>query len=176
MAFTENLNYCMSTRKCSAYRLAKSVGVSNQAALNWQSGESIPHTKTRAKIADYFGITLQELDGEELPKISENNTKKSPYSGDESKIYYNFEIAAAELRKAIEKINKGTATAIVKEEKIEITCPIDGTKQVIYQPYALIDGEKYAQPNNGCDNCSGCKECKICMAKTMLKVMTSESH
>lgn len=78
MAFTENLNYCMTQKDYSAYRLSKIIGSTNQAVLNWQAGKAIPHAKTRQKIADHFGITLAELDGDELPVLPEEGAKKAP--------------------------------------------------------------------------------------------------
>lgn len=78
MAFTENLNYCMSKKGYSAYRLSKIIGSTNQAVLNWQAGKATPHAKTRQKIADHFGITLAELDGDELPVLPEDGAKKAP--------------------------------------------------------------------------------------------------
>nr|DAP24466.1 MAG TPA: Repressor protein CI [Caudoviricetes sp.] len=78
MAFTENLNYCMTQKNYSAYRLSKIIGATNQAVLNWQAGKAIPHTKTRQKVADHFGITLAALDGDELPVLPEDGAKKAP--------------------------------------------------------------------------------------------------
>ena len=78
MPFTQNFNYCMEQKKYTAYKFAKIIGVSNQGVLNWQSGESIPYPKTKKKIADHFGITLAELDGDELPALPEDGAKKAP--------------------------------------------------------------------------------------------------
>ena len=78
MAFTENLNYCMSQKGYSAYRLSKIIGSTNQAVLNWQAGKATPHAKTRQKIADHFGITLAELDGDELPVLPAEGIKEAP--------------------------------------------------------------------------------------------------
>lgn len=78
MAFMQNLNYCMQQKGYSAYRLAKIIGASNQGVLLWQTGKNTPHTKTRQKIADHFGITLAELDGDELPVLPEDGAKKAP--------------------------------------------------------------------------------------------------
>lgn len=77
MAFTENLNYCMSQKGYSAYRLSKIIGSTNQAVLNWQAGKATPHAKTRQKIADHFGITLADLDGDELPVLPEQDIKEA---------------------------------------------------------------------------------------------------
>ena len=78
MAFMQNLNYCMQQKGYSAYRLAKIIGASNQGVLLWQAGKNTPHPKTRQKIADHFGITLAELDGDELPALPEKGAKKAP--------------------------------------------------------------------------------------------------
>lgn len=69
MPFSQNLIYCMNQRGYSAYRLAKVLGVNNQSTVNWMEGKNIPHPKTRQKIADHFGITMAELDGDELPVL-----------------------------------------------------------------------------------------------------------
>lgn len=78
MPFTQNFNYCMEQKQYTAYKFAKIIGASNQGVLNWQSGECIPYPKTRQKIADHFGITLAELDGDELPILPEDGAKKAP--------------------------------------------------------------------------------------------------
>lgn len=82
MAFMQNLNYCMQQKGYSAYRLAKIIGASNQGVLLWQAGKNIPHPKTRQKIADHFGITLAELDGDELPVLPQEGIKKDPIQKD----------------------------------------------------------------------------------------------
>lgn len=78
MSFTQNFNYCMEQKRYTAYKFAKIIGASNQGVLNWQSGECIPYPKTKKKIADHFGITLAELDGDELPVLPEKGVKKAP--------------------------------------------------------------------------------------------------
>ncbi len=78
MPFTQNFNYCMEQKKYTAYKFAKIIGASNQGVLNWQSGECIPYPKTKKKIADHFGITLAELDGDDLPVLPEQGAKKVP--------------------------------------------------------------------------------------------------
>lgn len=93
MAFTENLNYCMTQRDYSAYRLSKIIGSTNQAVLNWQTGKAIPHAKTRQKIADHFGITLAELDGDELPALPEKGTEKAPAPKEDERPYVDMDTA-----------------------------------------------------------------------------------
>lgn len=78
MGFTLNFNFCMDSKGYSSYRFAKIIGVNIQSVSNWKSGAVIPHPKTRQKIADHFGITLAELDGEDLPVLPEDEVKKAP--------------------------------------------------------------------------------------------------
>lgn len=108
MAFMQNLNYCMQQKGYSAYRLAKIIGASNQGVLLWQAGKNIPHPKTRQKIADHFGITLAELDGDELPVLPEDGAKKAPATDGEGE--------KDALIKAVREItDKDTALAVFDE-------------------------------------------------------------
>lgn len=78
MGFTLNFNFCMDSKGYSSYRFAKIIGVNIQSVSNWKSGSVIPHPKTRQKIADHFGITLAELDGDELPVLPKKSAEKAP--------------------------------------------------------------------------------------------------
>lgn len=78
MGFARNFNYCMDSARYSSYRFAKILGVNLQSVSNWKNGVVVPHPKTRQKIADHFGITLAELDGDELPVLPEDGAKKAP--------------------------------------------------------------------------------------------------
>lgn len=78
MSFTNNFNYALEQREYSAYRFAKIIGVNGQSVANWKAGTVIPHPKTRQKIAEHFGITLAELDGDKLPVLPPEGAKKAP--------------------------------------------------------------------------------------------------
>ena len=82
MGFTENFNYCLEARGYSAYRFAKIIGVNIQSVVNWKNGTTQPHYPTKVKIADHFGITLAELDGDELPVLPPESIKKDPIPKD----------------------------------------------------------------------------------------------
>ena len=89
MGFAENLRHCMGAREQSAYRLAKNLGVNGQSVMNWLSKGMVPHQKTRQKIADYFGITLEALDGDALPVLppeGEKNPAAQPGDGDRDQL------------------------------------------------------------------------------------------
>ena len=93
MSFTQNFNYCMEQKRYTAYKFAKIIGASNQGVLNWQSGECIPYPKTKKKIADHFGITLAELDGDELPVLPEQGAEKAPAPKEDERPYVDMDTA-----------------------------------------------------------------------------------
>lgn len=78
MAFAQNFSYCLDQMGLSPYAFAQIIGVSNQGVLNWKKGVSIPYPKTQQKIANYFGITVEALMGDELPVLPPEGAKKNP--------------------------------------------------------------------------------------------------
>ena len=76
MSFAQNLKYIKEKENLTNYRLAKLFGCSQSSLINWLDNGVVPHPKTRQKIADHFGITLAELDGDELPVLPEKGAKK----------------------------------------------------------------------------------------------------
>ena len=61
MGLAKNLTRLQAERGETNYRLAKAIGVSQTSVKNWRSGERMPHPKTQEKIADHYGITVEEL-------------------------------------------------------------------------------------------------------------------
>lgn len=92
MPFAANLKYIMQKSGLSNYKLAKELGCSQSSIKNWLDDNNIPHTKTRIKIAEHFGLTLAELDGDEPPTLPpaaapEKDIKKdTAVSGDVSEL------------------------------------------------------------------------------------------
>lgn len=43
--------------------LAERVGVDKQSVINWEKGEYMPSLRTAVKLADEFGISLNQLVG-----------------------------------------------------------------------------------------------------------------
>lgn len=78
MSFAQNLKYIKEKENLTNYRLAKLFGCSQSSLINWLDNGVVPHPKTRQKIADHFGITLAELDGDELPILPPQGAKKAP--------------------------------------------------------------------------------------------------
>lgn len=78
MSFAQNLKYIKEKENLTNYRLAKLFGCSQSSLINWLDNGVVPHPKTRQKIADHFGITLAELDGDELPVLPKKGAEKAP--------------------------------------------------------------------------------------------------
>lgn len=79
MSFAQNLKYIKEKENLTNYRLAKLFGCSQSSLINWLDNGVVPHPKTRQKIADHFGITLAELDGDDLPVLPEKGAKESAH-------------------------------------------------------------------------------------------------
>ena len=77
MSFAQNLKYIKEKENLTNYRLAKLFGCSQSSLINWLDNGVVPHPKTRQKIADHFGITLAELDGDDLPVLPKKGAEKA---------------------------------------------------------------------------------------------------
>lgn len=100
MSFAQNLKYIKEKKNLTNYRLAKLFGCSQSSLINWLDNGVVPHPKTRQKIADHFGITLAELDGDDLPVLPEKGAKESAtdpkIEGVDDKIVHFIRSASAE--------------------------------------------------------------------------------
>ena len=63
MIFKENLTFLMSENDISNKALANEVGVSEEAVRKWRNGMAIPGVDKALKIAEYFGVPIDELLG-----------------------------------------------------------------------------------------------------------------
>lgn len=93
MSFAQNLKYIKEKEDLTNYRLAKLFGCSQSSLINWLDNGVIPHPKTRQKIADHFGITLAELDGDEFPVLPEQGAKKAPAPKEDERPYIDMDTA-----------------------------------------------------------------------------------
>lgn len=109
MSFAQNLKYIKEKENLTNYRLAKLFGCSQSSLINWLDNGVVPHPKTRQKIADHFGITLAELDGDELPVLPEQGAKKAPDPKIEG-------LSADELRNLVQKTNDRDVLLMVLDE------------------------------------------------------------
>lgn len=65
MSYATNLCELMQKRGVSSCKLAKKIGVHVSTVTNWKEGNS-PKIEHLKKVADYFGVTVDEL-------LSDNN-------------------------------------------------------------------------------------------------------
>lgn len=93
MSFAQNLKYIKEKENLTNYRLAKLFGCSQSSLINWLDNGVVPHPKTRQKIADHFGITLAELDGDELPVLLEQGAEKAPAPKEDERPYIDMDTA-----------------------------------------------------------------------------------
>ena len=66
MLFSENLTNLMSEHDISNSALGKELGVSHESIRQWKSGKMFPTIDKANKLAEFFGVTLDELLGKRL--------------------------------------------------------------------------------------------------------------
>ena len=60
-AFKDNLSAMMKAKGESNYALAKALDISNSTVANWLGGENKPIRVYQKKLAEHYGITVDEL-------------------------------------------------------------------------------------------------------------------
>lgn len=61
--YGQSLKYQREINKKTQSQLAKETGISQENISRWESNKSIPNIDFCVKLADYYGITLDELVG-----------------------------------------------------------------------------------------------------------------
>ena len=74
--FATNLNYLRDERKLSNYQLEMDLWRIQSTVKNWISGDNTPRPKMQKTIVDYFGITVDAINGDELPILPPQGIKK----------------------------------------------------------------------------------------------------
>lgn len=59
----QNFEHLLKRNKTTVYRVAKATGISATTFTDWKNGRSAPKADKLKRIADYFGISLDELIG-----------------------------------------------------------------------------------------------------------------
>lgn len=59
----QNFEHLLKENHTTVYRVAKSTGISATTFTDWKNGRSIPKADKLKRIAEYFGISLDELIG-----------------------------------------------------------------------------------------------------------------
>lgn len=153
------------------YQVAKATGVSQSTLSDWKTGKSVPRNPTMKKIADHFGVSVSYLKGE-----SEQQEKPADQMADGQEetiqIAEKIKKASPKLKKFIIDALEHGAEPSADYVKVKITCPIDGTEQVIYQPVYRIGHMVVPESgNNGCEMCRPCNECTICRLKAVSSLL-----
>ena len=146
-------------------QLGEKLGLAESTVSQYETGKRSPDNETLLKLGEIFGVTVGYILGAEE---KEQPTPVSESGIEESR--EQFMKAAEEMKKAVEKINSGIIPK-TDFQIIKTTCPIDGTEQVIYQVFYIVDGNRFPMPNNGCENYHLCDQCDKCRSDTMVKVM-----
>ena len=63
MNYGEELKYQRESRNLSQSELAKRTGIKQQNISRWESGDALPSIDFCVKLADFYGISLDELVG-----------------------------------------------------------------------------------------------------------------
>lgn len=63
MDTAESLRQNREERGMTPHELAKAIGVNHQNIYRWESGKTQPSLEMCIKLADYFGVSLDELVG-----------------------------------------------------------------------------------------------------------------
>lgn len=64
--YGEALKYQREKLNISQLELAKKIGTSHQNVNRWEKGEVVPNIDFCVKLADFYGITLDELIGRSI--------------------------------------------------------------------------------------------------------------
>jgi len=64
--YGEELKYQRLKRNKTLLQVEKDTGISNSNLSRWESGKVLPNIEFCVKLADYYGITIDELIGREI--------------------------------------------------------------------------------------------------------------
>lgn len=95
--FYENyVSLCVSLGKTPT-KVALEIGLNRSAPTSWKSG-IIPRDATMKKIADYFGITVETLAGNDIP------VSKSDISLELQEVVMAYQKASPEIQAAVRRV------------------------------------------------------------------------
>ncbi len=83
----QHFNKLLNERGITVYRIAKDTGISASTFTDWKNGRSVPKADKMRRIADYFGVSLDELLGDDMSNASpaayrQRQEKKLPIIGE----------------------------------------------------------------------------------------------
>lgn len=103
----------------SAYKVAKEAGVTQTSLSNWKSGRSNPSITTLKKIADYFGVTIGFLTGDEEEEPNAIDKENNPIVLDDDALELLEELKnRPEMKTLFQVSRKASKEDILKTVKI----------------------------------------------------------
>ena len=151
-------------------RAVTEMGLSNSLATKWKNTKAIPKGETLAKIADYFGVSVEYLLGNEEQK-EKPTAESGELSGRDMKFVEIVSSLGRDMQTILDAIATDPAYRPKREEKfVEVVCPLSGRVETIHQVYYVHDGKRVPYLNNGCDNYYACAECHQCQVRVMESV------
>lgn len=100
--FYQNLLTLCGQRSTSPTRVVRELGISGGSVTNWKSG-AVPHDATLRKIADYFGITVDDLLGNDTPTPAPSSPVIT-FTPEEQRVILRYRAVSEEARLIIRKI------------------------------------------------------------------------
>lgn len=96
--------------------VSKEIGLSNAAASGWKNGKK-PSAVTKQKLADYFGVTVEELTGEEQ--------KEKPTPGEGSGLDEDVKVKAYTILDKLSKLPTKQQEAFLNSLDISIDAALN---------------------------------------------------
>ena len=125
---------------------------------------------TAQKIADYFGVSVDRVLGNEEQK-EKPTAESGELSGRDMKFVEIVSSLGRDMQTILDAIATDPAYRPKREEKfVEVVCPLSGRVETIHQVYYVHDGKRVPYLNNGCDNYYACAECHQCQVRVMESV------
>ena len=100
--FYQNLLTLCGQRSTSPTRVVRELGISGGSVTNWKSG-AVPHDATLRKIADYFGVTVDELLGNDTPAPAPASPVIA-FTPEEQRVILRYRAMSEEAKLIIRKI------------------------------------------------------------------------
>lgn len=107
----ENFEHLLTKHNVTAYRVAKETGINTATLTSWKQGKYTPKRDKLQKIADFFGIEVDELTGESDGSDENNEAKKYYELNDNDEVDI-----AKDLERIMNNLDSNHALAFYGEE------------------------------------------------------------
>ena len=137
MKLSERLLQLRREREVSQIELAETLNVSRQAVSRWETGQSTPSAEKLQFLAEFYGVTLDELfySVEEKPKAQEATP---PQKVEKLKRKWVYLCAAAVV---IVLLIAVLIAAIEHKENVKEPIPIDDIQGIVIDPNEVTEVE-----------------------------------